>query len=64
MTDFLMMTMSFVVAMLVTGVIGTVAAFALMSNTKVMNWLTKYYMNQIEKTVDNFNGYFDDVHES
>lgn len=63
MMDFLMMTGSFVVAMLVTGVIGTVAAFALMSNTKVMNWLSKFYMKQVEKAVDNFDDLYKDVYK-
>lgn len=54
MMEFVMLTVSLTVAMLLAGVIMTVAVFALMCNAKFMTWLMKYYMNALEKSMKNF----------
>ena len=54
MTTFIIMTLSFTVAILLAGVISTVVIFAAMSNAKFLKWLTNYYMKQMMKTIDNF----------
>lgn len=64
MMGFLMLTVSLTLAMLLAGVIMTVAMFALMSNAKAMTWLTKFYMKQIEKSVKNIEEYYESVLES
>lgn len=48
------------VAILLAGIISTVAIFALMSNEKFVKWLMGFYMKQIEKSVK----YFDVIDES
>jgi hypothetical protein len=54
MTTFIMMTLSFTVAILLAGVISTVVIFAAMGNAKFIKWLTNYYMKQMMKTIDSF----------
>lgn len=54
MTTFIMMTLSFTVAILLAGVISTVVIFAAMGNAKFLKWLTNYYMKQMMRTIDNF----------
>ena len=52
MMNFVLLTVSFTVAILLAGGIATVIMFKLMSNAKVMKKLTKYYMDTIEKVVE------------
>lgn len=54
MTTFIIMTLSFTVAILLAGVISTVVLFAAMGNAKFIKWLTNYYMKQMMKTIDSF----------
>jgi hypothetical protein len=61
MMNFLVMTMSFTVAMLLVSVIMTVAMFALMCNGKFMAWLMKVYMKAMEKSMKNFEDVFEDL---
>ena len=64
MMDFLMLTVSFTLAMVLAGVISTVAMFALMSNAKAMNWIMNYYVKQLEKSTQNFEETLKHVYES
>lgn len=54
MMEFILMTLSFTVAIILAGVICTVAVFAAMKSPKVIGW----YMNYVQKItgtiVDNF----------
>lgn len=59
MMNLLVLTVSFTLAILLSGVIFTVAMFALMGNGRVIKWLMEYYMKQIEKSMK----YFEDVNE-
>lgn len=52
MMNFIMLTVSFTVAILLSGVISTVVMFKLMGNPKVVKWFMNYYMNLIEKSVE------------
>lgn len=52
--EFIMTTISFMVAFILASVLLTVAVFALMTNAKVMRWLANYYMKVMEKTFKNF----------
>lgn len=52
MMNFVLLTVSFTVAILLASVIATVIMFKLMGNAKVMKKLTKYYMGTIEKVVE------------
>ena len=52
--EFIMTTISFMVAFVLASVLLTVAVFALMTNVRVMRWLTNYYMKVMEKTFKNF----------
>lgn len=54
MTTFIMMTLSFTAAILLAGIISTVAIFAAMGNAKFIKWLTNYYMKQMMNTIDSF----------
>lgn len=61
MMEFVVLTLSFTVAMVLASVLMTVALFALMCNAKVMTWLMKVYMNAIEKSMKNFDDEFKDL---
>ena len=61
MMNFVVLTLSFTVAMLLASVIATVGLFALMGNGKIMAWLTKKYMKILEKSVKNFEDSFEDL---
>lgn len=54
MMNFMMLTVSFTVAMVLASVLMTVVVFALMCNAKVMTWLMKVYMKALEKSMNNF----------
>lgn len=54
MMNFMVLTVSFTVAMVVASVVMTVAGFALMCNGKAMTWVMKIYMNALEKSMKNF----------
>ena len=54
MINFITLTLSITVAIILAGIITSVAIMAAMSNAKVVKWLTKYYMKQIEKSVNSF----------
>ena len=58
MMNFMVLTVSFTVAMLLAGVIMTVAVFALMCNGKAMMWLMKVYMKALEKSMKNLDDVF------
>lgn len=60
MMGFVLLTLSFTVATLLTGVISTVVLFKLMGNEKFLKWLMKFYMKQIEQSVKAFD---DDLSE-
>lgn len=61
MMNFVVLTISLTVAMLLASVIATVALFALMGNAKVMTWITKKYVRMLEKTIKNFEDNFEDL---
>ena len=52
MMNFIMLTVSFTVAILLAGVISTVVMFKLMGNAKFVKWFMNYYMSIIEKSVE------------
>lgn len=54
MATFIIMTLSFTVAILLAGIISTVVIFAAMGNAKFIKWLTNYYMKQMMNTLDSF----------
>lgn len=54
MMNFLVLTLSLTVAMVLASVILTAAMFMLASNAKVMTWLMNYYMKMLEKSMKNF----------
>lgn len=58
MMNFIMMTVSFTVAILLAGVLSTVIMFKLMGNAKFVKWLTNYYMKVIEKSVEDLEDYY------
>lgn len=58
MMDFIMMTVSFTVAILLAGVLSTVIMFKLMGNAKFVKWLMNYYMKVIEKSVEDLEDYY------
>lgn len=60
MMNLLVLTVSFTLAILLAGVISTVALFALMGNGKFVKWLMGFYMKQIEKSMK----YFEVIDES
>lgn len=61
MMNFVVLTLSFTVAMLLASVIATVGLFALMGNGKFMTWFVKWYMKVLEKSVKNFEDSFEDL---
>lgn len=61
MMNFMVLTVSFTVAMLLASTIMTVAMFALMCNGKVMTYLMKVYMKAMEKSMKNFEDTFEDL---
>lgn len=52
MMEFVLMTISMTVAILLAGVISAIVLLAIMQNPKVIKWVTCYYMKQINKTVN------------
>ena len=54
MMDFVVLTASFTVALVLGSIIMTVLMFVLMCNDKVMPWLLKVYMKSMEKSMKNF----------
>ena len=58
MMNFIMLTVSFTVAILLAGVISTVVMFKLMGNAKFVKWFMNYYMSIIEKSVENLEDEF------
>lgn len=58
MMNFIMMTVSFTVAILLAGVLSTVIMFKLMGNAKFVKWLMNYYMKVIEKSVEDLDDYY------
>lgn len=54
MMDFVVLTASFTVALVLGSIIMTVLMFVLMCNEKVMSWLLKVYMKSMEKSMKNF----------
>lgn len=60
MMGFVLLTLSFTVAILLAGVISTVVLFKLMGNEKILKWLMEFYMKQIERSVKAFD---DDLSE-
>ena len=61
MINFLVMTMSFTLAMVLASVIVTVAMFALMCNGKFIAWTTKVYMKAMEKSMSKLEKVFEDL---
>lgn len=61
MMNFAVLTISFTVAILLAGVISTVAMFALMGSQKCVEWLTKFYMKMLEKSMKNLEKSFEDI---
>lgn len=51
---FVLLTLSFTVAILLSGVISTVVLIKLMGNKKFVKWLMGFYMKQIENMVEDF----------
>lgn len=54
MMDFIIMTLSFMVALMLSSTILTVIMFKLAGNAKVIKWLTNYYMKQMTTIFKNF----------
>lgn len=54
MMGFVLLTLSFTVAILLAGVISTVVLFKLMGNAKFVKWLMNYYMKQLEQSMKAF----------
>lgn len=61
MMNFLVLTLSITVAMVLAMVIWTVGLFALMCNGKFMAWTVKMYMKMLEKSMKNFEDNFEDL---
>ena len=59
---FIMLTLSFTVAILLATVVSTIAMFAIMQSPKAMKWLSNYYIKQMNKIGEAFeNMEFDEV---
>lgn len=54
MMNFIILTLSITVAMVLSFTILTAGFFVLMGNRKFSRWLTRYYMKQIDTTCDYF----------
>lgn len=54
MSGFVLLTLSFTVAILLAGGISTVVLVKLMGNPKFVKWLMGYYMKQIECMTEEF----------
>lgn len=61
MMGFVMLTLSFTVAILLSGVISTVVLFKLMGNKKFVKWLMGFYMKQFENMYDDFDNELKEV---
>lgn len=61
MMNFIMLTVAFTVAILLSGVISTVVLVALMGNEKFVKWLMKYYMKQFEKSLKALENYDQEI---
>ena len=53
MMEFIIMTLSFTVAILLAGVIATVAMFAMMLSPKATKWFSKVMTKYMENIIDN-----------
>lgn len=60
MMNFIVMTLSFTVAMVLAGVIMTVAMFALMLNGKAVAWFMKVYLKAVEKSMNKLDKLFEE----
>lgn len=60
MMGFILLTLSFTVAILLAGVISTVVLIKLMGNPKFIKWLMGFYMKQFEHIENTFD---DDLKE-
>lgn len=58
---FVLLTLSFTVAILLAGVISTVVLIKLMGNKKFVKWLMGFYMKQIENMVEDFDYDFKEI---
>lgn len=61
MMGFVLLTLSFTVAILLAGVISTVVLIKLMGNKKFVKWLMGFYMKQIENMVEDFDYDFKEI---
>lgn len=61
MSGFVLLTLSFTVAILLAGVISTVIVFELMGNAKFVKWLMGKYMKTIEASLEEFVDDFKEV---
>ena len=61
MMNFIVLTLSLTIAMVLASVIVTVAMFALACNTKFVAWFGKLYIKLLEKSLKNINEAFEDV---
>lgn len=58
---FILLTVSFTVAILLAGAISTVIMFKLMGNAKFIKWFMNYYMKVIEKSVEDLEDYYKEL---
>lgn len=58
MMNFIVMTLSFTVALVLAGVIMTTAMFALMLNGKAVTWFMKVYLKSLEKSMNELDKLF------
>lgn len=61
MSGFVLLTLSFTVAILLASVISTVVMFKLMGNAKFVGWLMGKYMKTIEASLEQFADDFKEV---
>lgn len=59
MMDFIIMTLSLTVAILLAGIISTVVIFTLMGNVKFAKWITSYYLKMMTKYTENLTEEFE-----
>lgn len=61
MMNFIALTLSVAVAIVLASVISMVLMFALMCNTKFVAWVIKMYMKVLEKSMKNLNDAFENL---
>ena len=61
MMNFIVLTLSITVGMMLSSIITMVIMFKLMGNAKVMAWFTNYYVKQVEKISESFEEAFKDL---